>query len=137
MNIIRLNSIGEPFAKSGQATPPSGGGTESSWRYLDVTNVSKTMLKSYLIGYADTLVVAQGGQTHIVSPFAVVGASEDVEIKAMSVNMRTRIKNSATSFVLMAYEDIFKQEEGGVPGWDIIFTNNGATEITEEQFYTL
>lgn len=42
MNIIRLNSIGEPFAKSGQATPPSGGGTEggsgstaSDIEYLD------------------------------------------------------------------------------------------------------
>lgn len=33
MNIIRLNSIGEPFAKSGQATPPSGGGTEGGIQY--------------------------------------------------------------------------------------------------------
>lgn len=42
MNIIRLNSIGEPFAKSGQATPPSGGGDvpsgKSAFRYFDVTN---------------------------------------------------------------------------------------------------
>lgn len=52
MNIIRLNSIGEPFAKSGQATPPSGGGTEaSSMEYLDVSEVN-TSMRAMLLGYS-------------------------------------------------------------------------------------
>lgn len=68
MNIIRLNSIGEPFAKSGQATPPSGGGTEggsgSDIVYLNVsvfTGDTGQQVKKLLISLCDIAVYTPFG----------------------------------------------------------------------------
>lgn len=130
MNIIRLNSIGEPFAKSGQATPPSGGGTEaSSMEYLDISSLSKTRKMMFL----NLCVVAKFAKD-IISPFAYMATYQ------------TDLATTATDATMVAIDFGAK-----VYNNDTLLTtkemllNLGYTEetlaaiprLTEEQFYTL
>ena len=126
--------------------PQSGGGesgggdapSKSSWRYLDVTGVNEYMFSQMLKRFAATCVVKVSGVSHIVVALVTVaGMPEGAETKAISIDMQTRIKDQGTGFAIMSYDDYFKQDAGGISAWEYLFINNGAVEITEEEFYAL
>ena len=129
MNIIRLNSIGEPFAKSGQATPPSGGGSTSSWRYFDTTNLNpdagSIMGFFYLFKRANGFVSTWGSL-----PIKDNGAYDYSSIVAIAADGESKI---AFDGKVLTWNEVMVLE-GMTPE---IMSQVGIAEITEEQFYTL
>lgn len=124
MNIIRLNSIGEPFAKSEQATPPSGGGTEGGMKYyLRPETLDDTFAQ--FAGMATQIAKVEfDGSSIITAPLALLefGTSLFDVILAIGVNPSTRIVLPNASGTI---SELFGE---------IMATY---TEITKEQFYTI
>lgn len=133
MNIIRLNSIGEPFAKSGQATPPSGGGTEaSSMEYLDISSLSKSRKMMFL----NVCVMARFSKD-IVSPFAYMATYQTdpvttvTDATMVAIDFGAKIYTNDT--LLTIKELLFNPEYGGYTEETLA----AIPRITKEQFYTL
>lgn len=128
MNIIRLNSIGEPFAKSGQATPPSGGGTEGGskfrLKYYDAAN-SDSMIKAILLAVAS--IVKLYNNEWVIAPAGVC-----LELGAEAVNKATAFGVDWTMEMLVYGEKQTTKEFFEVTG-----SIDSLTEITKEEFYTL
>lgn len=126
MNIIRLNSIGEPFAKSEQATPPSGGGTEGSGlKYYDATN-SEGMIKSLLMVTASVV--------KLYNNEWVIGSA------GMSVELGVEAINKATAFGVDWSMEIIAYGERTTNKQffeDTGLSIDSLSEITKEQFYTI
>ena len=129
MNIIRLNSIGEPFAKSEQATPPSGGGTEggssSGLKYYDVAN-SDSKIKAASLGVAS--IVKLYNNEWIISPAGVVG----IELGFDAVDKVTAFGVDWTMEML-----VYGEKQTTKEFFEFLGSIDSLTEITEEQFYTL
>lgn len=131
MNIIRLNSIGEPFAKSGQATPPSGGGSEgggSNVVYLNVEPVVSAaggQFEAAIKVWPGILAIKLvGNNITTIAPVSYTDSSYLNETKAAAIlpNFRGLVEESNdinSDFVIEQLKQL------------------GATEITKEQFYTL
>lgn len=134
MNIIRLNSIGEPFAKSGQATPPSGGGTEggSNWRYFRINDdfADNSTSKVFAFGLFHICRYQLEGQTIFGNIAAYVEQFETTNLSnAYAVAVDADVKfftNQGEAYSFNEAEMMF----GGVG-------NLSLTEITEEEFYAL
>lgn len=134
MNIIRLNSIGEPFAKSEQATPPSGGGTEaSSMEYFQYEKGTVALMASYC-QYIKIEVPDYG--IKMISPYstavAETMAAMNAEIIAFGINLQEKIIMSQggaidekTILSTLIQNTITEEEIAAIP------------RITKEQFYTL
>lgn len=130
MNIIRLNSIGEPFAKSGQATPPSGGGTEaSSMEYLDVSGLDdqgKLVVLSFFgmlmkLEINDVLaIIPCGASVQYQSSAVLSGVKAVAYMPSVEIDMGASGKGTMESF----------REQLSVMGISPV-------SITKEQFYTL
>ena len=121
MNIIRLNSIGEPFAKSGQATPPSGGGTEtSSMEYLDVSGL-ETAAKVQLLMVAALLVKYNGAISPLAPLILEVGESALGGISYIATDFNVEVVMQGNRLKLK----------------DIIPDSDSIPRITEEEFYAL
>lgn len=121
MNIIRLNSIGEPFAKSGQATPPSGGGTEaSSMEYLDTSGM-ETAAKVQLFMLAVVLVKYNGVIAPLASLILEVGESVLGEINYIATDFNIEVVMQGNRLKLK----------------DIIPNTDSIPRLTKEEFYTL
>lgn len=126
MNIIRLNSIGEPFAKSGQATPPSGGGTEGggSYEYYDVSNVV-------------------GGKAMLIEIATLVKTSDDITTLGLNLSSNKTLMDVVDSINAIAIDKDCKmflgQDMTVGEFFALVQSETGAnpTPITEEQFYTL
>jgi hypothetical protein len=137
MNIIRLNSIGEPFAKSGQATPPSGGGTEaSSMEYLDISNTSDALRVGLVQNacYIRATIPDYGAEMVGVSAYLVrsmlEGVIENTSAVAIDFSHKVYMKMSGSIQEMTVLQQILQnyvtQEEiDAIP------------RITEEQFYAL
>ena len=148
MNIIRLNSIGEPFAKSEQATPPSGGGTEaSSIEYLDVSGSSP--VKASVIQFANLF---KSGGAKINYPESSAGLSIPKGIapignllegiRGLDYEGFTTVLNSIKAVSIDFSTPIIMNEN--VPIMTIKQVFSGAEEmldalprLTKEEFYTL
>lgn len=147
MNIIRLNSIGEPFAKSGQATPPSGGGTEggSELKYYHAS------ADDGVNGFLSSLCVLckgnAGGQTQIV-PKGIFGSSAVITDFAVDWSLKCRINGydgnitDVMAFMLSFGElpkDNMTDEEKKqyTQIHDDAMNDISSREITKEQFYAL
>lgn len=143
MNIIRLNSIGEPFAKSGQATPPSGGGTEGGRMYLQCDNVDNKSDLNMAFVYVQLLlpvssikiICEQGsGVYNNAAANELVNAGEAISTTtqlafAVELNMSyMSVDNTMRQIKTKADADTLLSSLG--------LTMN-FTEITKEQFYTL
>ena len=130
MNIIRLNSIGEPFAKSGQATPPSGGGTEggSNVVYLNV-ELAVSEMGDY---FASAIKMFPG-----ILAIKVVG-DDMTSIGPVHAVKDSSLNKTKAAAILPNFIG-FVEHNNGVNSDITIeeFKAMGATEITEEQFYTL
>lgn len=120
MNIIRLNSIGEPFAKSGQATPPSGGGETSSMEYLDVSGL-ETAAKVQLLMVAALLVKCNGAISPLAPLILEVGESALGEINYIATDFNIEVVMQGNRLKLK----------------DIIPNIDSIPRLTKEQFYTL
>lgn len=131
MNIIRLNSIGEPFAKSGQATPPSGGGTEggSDIIYIDMTGYENYTYPSL---FSDCIKLNKDEQTLYMGP-ADYAKDENNAIApiAISVNLNKRVNFAMGGPVgeMVTFSEIVTTMGMG----DVL----DLPRITKEQFYTL
>ena len=135
MNIIRLNSIGEPFAKSGQATPPSGGGTEaSSMEYLDVSglgedNVARLIVYGYIVKF-----VYDGQSAFLTTTHPYVGMLiKDVPPSAISIDFATVVTFTDTMQNMTIKEALL--QTGSTPITEAELA--AIPRITEEEFYTL
>lgn len=148
MNIIRLNSIGEPFAKSGQATPPSGGGTEggSELKYYHVST-DDSIAHSFISTLCVLCKGNAGGQTQIV-PKGIFGSSAVITDFAVDWSLKCRINgydgNITDVMAFMASggelpKDNMTDEEKKqyTQIHDDVMNDMSSREITEEQFYTL
>lgn len=130
MNIIRLNSIGEPFAKSGQATPPSGGGTEtSSMEYysMEPFKENNRLQGAYLIMFSALAKLEQDG-VKIVLPSLMAQSYSSNDFSPLAVSIIT------DALV------VDKTQEGTIK--ETLYANIPndlleAARITKEQFYTL
>ena len=139
MNIIRLNSIGEPFAKSGQATPPSGGGTEAKYYAIDTTIADEgwqqllTKLSqddasaNYFIAATTKMEIYGGGFAILAMPILWSNYSTIVAFSFLPVSLSTSPIPPTLEGVLEAVVTY------GGPSVSM----NGITEITKEQFYTI
>jgi hypothetical protein len=112
------------------------GGGGSSFRYLDVTKFSKTLLTSAL-PYVSTLVVKLGDISAVVTTFELSDIDSSAEIVAISINMQTKVRNEITELVTMSYDEMLNRVVGGKTIWEQMFIANGAVEITKEEFYAL
>lgn len=129
MNIIRLNSIGEPFAKSGQATPPSGGGNgDGKWLYLDKSSVPFPNAMEMLMSLS-TIGKVSGSNGTIISPIAYAGeaAGEGVTILALGFDLSQEWNIDGAKTNVLDFS-----ASQGLPLGDLI-----PFGITKEQFYTL
>ena len=133
MNIIRLNSIGEPFAKSGQATPPSGGGTEaSSMEYLDVSGLDVTNPDSKynaLLGYSMLAKANLSGNLACLPSAAAIQMLEMVTISSVAIDFNLQLN---------AFMDSLKTIKEHL--LSLYFTEAelaAIPRITKEQFYAL
>lgn len=138
MNIIRLNSIGEPFAKSGQATPPSGGGeakyyaidttiADEGWQQLLTRLSQDDASANYFIAAATKMEIYGGGFAILAMPILRSNYSTIVAFSFLPVSLSTSPIPPTLEGVLEAVVTY------GGPSVSM----NGITEITKEQFYTL
>lgn len=136
MNIIRLNSIGEPFAKSGQATPPSGGGGSegggSNWRYFRINDdfANNSTAKAMAFGLFHICRFQFEGQTCFSNIAVYV---EQFETTNLSNAYAVAVDADVKFFMNQGEVYSFNEAEmvlGGVG-------NLSLTEITKEEFYTL
>lgn len=142
MNIIRLNSIGEPFAKSGQATPPSGGGTEGGgikfYKFPTPSSLDAVSEEEKVLLYNAARVRIEDkniGMTIIGQTFAGGGLLNDDNILSITA---FAIDRNAQYIQAMQGEVMFKGTIEEFIGFtDSSFSLDNYEEITEEQFYAL
>lgn len=135
MNIIRLNSIGEPFAKSGQATPPSGGGTEaSSMEYLDVSGID-IVGGGQKTGNLIALCYHMNGSHSTIGDF-ILPIGQVYVVKTANLTSVRYLAFDFSSKVVMGGQTMSVRETLLTTGWTEAELN-AIPRITEEQFYTL
>lgn len=132
MNIIRLNSIGEPFAKSEQATPPSGGGGNTI-EYLDISGLGSERMT--LIFESFQIKFIYNNKTQIVGGANLLPlfSPENLESLFMSINAIAIDFNSKSCHGGDKIETIREYLNG-------TFTEEqlaALPRLTKEQFYTL
>lgn len=138
MNIIRLNSIGEPFAKSGQATPPSG---DSNDEYLDLSNMSNeagiTILRMSALAKA-TATASGMTATIITPPYQLESMGSSIPIAA-KINLKNKVlvpTGTDASGTIVTTTMTLVEWLASSFNTSIEFFNS-IPRITKEQFYTL
>ena len=135
MNIIRLNSIGEPFAKSEQATPPSGGGTEtSSMEYLDVSGIDFTGGEQKT-GNLIALCYHMNGSHSAIGDF-ILPIGQVYVVKTANLTSVRYLAFDFSSKVILQGRTASVKETLLTTGWTEEELN-AIPRITKEQFYTI